>query len=1225
MALKKTDLYSSLWRSCDELRGGMDASQYKDYILTLLFVKYVSDKAKADPHSMIEVPAGCSFEDMLAADGAKDIGDRCNVIIGGLAEANDLAGVIDLADFNDPTKLGDGKSMQDRLSKLVRIFGDLDFSGSRAEGDDLLGDAYEYLMRHFATESGKSKGQFYTPAEVSRVLAKVVGIDASTSQDQTAYDPTCGSGSLLLKVADEAPRGLTIYGQEKDNATWALSKMNMILHGRPEADVRRGDTIVDPRFTTGGSLRTFDFVVANPPFSTKSWSSGLEHEYGRFEYGRPPEKNGDYAFLLHVLTSLRSTGKAAVILPHGVLFRGNAEALIRRRLLEQGFVKGIIGLPPNLFYGTGIPACVLVLDKEHAQARTGVFMVDAARGFTKEGPKNRLRSRDVHRIVDVFTRQAEVDGYSRMVPLAEIRDPRNDCNLNLPRYIDSSEPEDLQDLDAHLNGGIPERDVDALSRYWTALPRLRGELFAPNRDGYVDLAVDPAHVQPAVVGSDELRDVARRAREVASRWFDDHRAALEAIGPHTDPNVLVTQLGDDLLARFASQELLDEYGVYERLMTYWHATMHDDLHLVMHDGWVEAARPRPARVVGKDKRGTPTYEGADIRRGSGTSTERYVMDLVPPELVVARSCAGEWEEVARLDAEVEGATRALEEFVEEHATEAGLLAAAIDDKDKVSATLAKRRRAVVGDDGSDPEEFDALGRVIGLFDAQAEAKRAAKEARARVEALALAAYADLGEVDVKQLVIDDKWRAAILDGVQLEVEQALLPPGRPRQAARRAVLRDGRRPGRPGRGAERQGRRPPRGDGGGVVGLARWHVDRLGELAAVRSGGTPPTSVRRYYGGTVPWVSIADMTSSGKYVRETATTLTEAGLEASAAVLYEPDVVLYAMYASLGEVCIPVGRVASSQAILGIRPGPRLQRDYLYYFLESVKSEVRHLGQHGTQAKLNAGMVRDFEVPLPSVEEQARIAEVLGGADELIAALERQVAKRESVKHGAMQQLLTGRTRLGGVEGEWRSVRLGQAGTFSGNGVDKRTVPGEEPVRLLNYVDVHRSEFIGPDTPTHVVTAPASKVKQCDIRAGDVFFTPTSETPDDIARSSVASCDVPGAVYSYHLVRWRPAAGWDPRYLGYAFANAGFRDQVSTLAAGSGTRYVLSLPGFRSLRVLQPPREEQRAIGAVLGDMGDEVAALRARLAKARALRRGMVQELLTGRTRLPVRDEVPA
>ena len=325
MALKKSQLYSSLWQSCDELRGGMDASQYKDYVLTLLFMKYVTDKHKGDPDALIEVPEGGSFDDMVALKGDKEIGDRINKIIGRLAEANDLKGVIDQADFNDPTKLGSGKEMQDRLSKLVTIFDKLELGANRADGDDLLGDAYEYLMRHFATESGKSKGQFYTPAEVSQVMAKVVGIGPETRQDQTVYDPTCGSGSLLLKAADEAPRGMTIYGQENDNATWALAEMNMILHDYPTAELWRGNTLADPYFKGPlGELDTFDFAVANPPFSYKSWTSGLDpenDEFGRFDYGVPPAKNGDYAFLLHLISSLKTTGKGAIILPHGVLFR----------------------------------------------------------------------------------------------------------------------------------------------------------------------------------------------------------------------------------------------------------------------------------------------------------------------------------------------------------------------------------------------------------------------------------------------------------------------------------------------------------------------------------------------------------------------------------------------------------------------------------------------------------------------------------------------------------------------------------------------------------------------------------------------------------------------------------------------------------------------------------------------------------------------------------------
>ncbi len=768
VALKKSDLYSSLWRSCDELRGGMDASQYKDYILTLLFVKYVTDKAKART-SLIDVPAGGSFDDMVALKGDKEIGDKINKIIGRLAEANGLEKVIDLADFNDEERLGKGKEMQDRLSKLVTIFADLDFRGSRAEGDDLLGDAYEYLMRHFATESGKSKGQFYTPAEVSRVLAKVIGIGPGTRQDHTVYDPTCGSGSLLLKVADEAPRGITIYGQEKDNATWALAKMNMILHSNEDADIRKGDTITSPQLITGSQLRTFDFAVANPPFSIKSWGNGLENEYGRFEFGWPPEKNGDYAFLLHILKSLKSSGKAAVILPHGVLFRGNAEASIRKELLRRGYIKGIIGLPANLFYGTGIPACIVILDKENAQARTGVFMIDASKGFIRDGNKNRLRSQDIHKIVDVFNKQIEIERYSRMVPLHEIADPKNNYNLNIPRYVDSSEPEDIQDLHAHLHGGTPDRDLDALNRYWEAFPSLRAVLFKPNRPGYSDLAVGVTEVQQTILDSDEFQKFATDVRGQVDDWFAARRPILQALDANTVPKDLIAHISDDLLARFKDTPLLDEYDVYEQLMTYWHGVMHDDVFLIMNDGWLDAAKPRKT-IEDKERK---LSETPDLVVGSGRSATKYKMDLIPPALVVARYFADKQAEVDMLNAAAEEVSRAVEEYVEEHAVEDGPLAEAMDDG-KVTKALASTRLKVARHERADPKEIEALKHLITLYNDEAIAKKAAKEAQAALDLATLQKYSDLTLPEIKGLVLDDKWQATVTSRVASEAESLTL-------------------------------------------------------------------------------------------------------------------------------------------------------------------------------------------------------------------------------------------------------------------------------------------------------------------------------------------------------------------------------------------------------------------------------------------------------------------
>lgn len=364
MALKKSELYSSLWSSCDELRGGMDASQYKDYVLVLLFVKYISDRYSRQPYAPIRIRVGASFADMVALKGNPEIGDLINKnILRPLAEDNALS---DMPDFNDSTKLGDGKEKVERLTNLIAIFENpaLDFSKNRADGDDLLGDAYEYLMRHFATESGKSKGQFYTPAEVSRVIAQILGIRyANPTNDTSVYDPTCGSGSLLLKVGEEARHDkdvkVTLFGQEKDNATAGLAKMNMVLHDYATADIKQGNTLANPLYLNGDALQTFDYVVANPPFSDKRWSTGLNAEndpWQRFQnYGVPPGKQGDYAYLLHILRSLKPNGKGACILPHGVLFRGNVEAAIRRKLVQYGYIKGIIGLPPNLFYGTAFP------------------------------------------------------------------------------------------------------------------------------------------------------------------------------------------------------------------------------------------------------------------------------------------------------------------------------------------------------------------------------------------------------------------------------------------------------------------------------------------------------------------------------------------------------------------------------------------------------------------------------------------------------------------------------------------------------------------------------------------------------------------------------------------------------------------------------------------------------------------------------------------------------
>ncbi len=789
MALKKSQLYSSLWSSCDELRGGMDASQYKDYVLVLLFMKYVSDKASSQKGYLLDVPKGGSFADMVALKGDKEIGDKINKIIARLAEANDLKGVIDVADFNDGDKLGKGKEMVDRLSNLVAIFDTpaLDFRSNRAEGDDLLGDAYEYLMRHFATESGKSKGQFYTPAEVSRIMARVIGVGDARSASQAIHDPTCGSGSLLLKAHDEAKGrtglDLALYGQEMDNATSALARMNMILHDCPTAEIWQDNSLSSPHFKgTDGRLKTFDFVVANPPFSTKAWSNGFHpeaDEFKRFEFGIPPRKNGDYAFLLHILASLKSTGKGAVILPHGVLFRGNVEAAIRREIVKRGYVKGIIGLPANLFYGTGIPACILVLDKENAHARKGIFMVDASKAFIKDGNKNRLRAQDIHRIVDTFTRQLEVPRYARMVPLSEISDPKNDFNLNLPRYIDSTEPEDLQDIDGHLRGGIPDRDVDALDRYWQVVPAVRPLLFeSAGRPGYSVLKLPAGEIKAAILAHAEFAAFNASVTALFARWKHANAQLLNAIKAGDHPKALIETLSEELLAIFGKARLIDPYDVYQHLMDYWAATMQDDVYLVAHAGWVNAAKPRLVVETKEQK----TKEQLDFTVGK----QKFNSDLIPAALLIARYFAADQAAIEALESEAGVLEQQLDELTEEYGGEGGLLEEVVDEKGKISRKAVAARLKEIGLDPEDAEERKALENYAALLDKQADAKSRLKAAQNALEAKLAAKYGKLTEAEIKTLVVDDKWLAQLAADVQSELDRvSQVLTGRARQLADR--------------------------------------------------------------------------------------------------------------------------------------------------------------------------------------------------------------------------------------------------------------------------------------------------------------------------------------------------------------------------------------------------------------------------------------------------------
>ena len=779
----------------------MDASQYKDYVLVLLFVKYVSDRYAGQPYAAIVVPKGASFADMVALKGKADIGDRINKsILAPLAQANHLA---DMPDFNDPNKLGSGKEMVERLTNLIAIFENpaLDFTRNRAEGDDLLGDAYEFLMRNFATESGKSKGQFYTPAEVSRIIAAILGIrEAAANAKTTVYDPTCGSGSLLLKVGSEAAHDrsklrVTLFGQEKDGSTAGLARMNMILHDYATAEIQQGNTLANPLFKEGAALKTFDYVVANPPFSDKRWSTGLTPDTDPFDrfaaFGVPPAKQGDYAYLLHILRSLKSTGQGACILPHGVLFRGNAEAAIRTNLILRGYLKGIIGLPANLFFGTGIPACIIVLDKagaaERSNGKGAIFLIDASKGFRKDGPKNRLREQDLHRIVDTFTRQTAIPGYSRLVPVAEIADPKNDYNLNLPRYIDSAEPEDLHDIDGHLRGGIPARDLDALQRFWQVLPGLRAALIAPldakKRPGYHRLLRPITEVKAAILGHREFTGFTTTATNRFTAWRTANAPRLRAFTTGSQPKPLIETISEDLLAAFREAPLIDTYDIFQHLMDYWAATMQDDCYLIAGEGWVQAAQPR---LIIEDKSAkTPVKTKPDLVIGRA----KYLTELVPPALIIARWFAVEQAAIDTLDATIATLTQQIDEKTEEHGGDDGLLSESRNDKDKITrlSIMTRLREAEAGGaDVAEPGEIPLLREMLTLYGQLGTQEDRLKAAQDALNQRVLARYTTLTEAEVQALVVDDKWLATLAAAVQGEIDRVgQTLTGRLRQLAER--------------------------------------------------------------------------------------------------------------------------------------------------------------------------------------------------------------------------------------------------------------------------------------------------------------------------------------------------------------------------------------------------------------------------------------------------------
>lgn len=728
MAIKKSQLYSALWESCNALRGSMDASQYKDYVLIVLFVKYLSDKA-GQPGFRLKVPEGCSFKDFVALKQDDKIGEKMNTKLEAIKEMNARQiGDLALPNFNDPTKLGSGRTMVDTLSKLIGVFENdaLDFSHNRAADDDLLGDAYEYLMKNFAAESGKSKGQFYTPAEVSRVMAKVLRIDELDRAEHTIYDPTCGSGSLLLRALAEAsnPR-VSIFGQEKDSSTAALAKLNMLLHGISSAEIKVGDTLADPQFKQYGMVSTFDVCVANPPFSLKNWlASGMENDqYNRWTANLlPPAKCGDYAFLLHLIASMKTDeGRGACILPHGVLFRGNAEYDIRKHIVKQHYIKGIIGLPPNIFFGTGIPASIIIIDKKNKDSRKGIFFIDAKDGFKKDGAKNRLREQDIKRIVDAWDAQQPIDHYCRLVEWDEIE--HNDYNLNIPRYIQPKDTEIQHDIEAHLHGGLPAHDVDAMQEYWDACSSLKGSLFKSEANGYYSLKPAKADIAHTIDNNQSYINQSGQFAYLLGQWGQEVMPKMKSINQGAHPKELISDWSELLLNYVKGRSgLVDAYEVYDVLLNYWADVMQDDCYMIANDGWTYPEVRAVKSAKGKDK---------------AIMYDEIVCDLLPVNILLAEYFTEETNLIADLEAQIEQKQAALDELLE-----------AVGDNEDELAEVKKSPEYKKTD-----KEKSALNKSL-------------KERRTALTDAVVKKYAALTEDEIKMLVVERKWLASVVNSCE---------------------------------------------------------------------------------------------------------------------------------------------------------------------------------------------------------------------------------------------------------------------------------------------------------------------------------------------------------------------------------------------------------------------------------------------------------------------------
>ena len=731
-----------LWDGANELRGSMDASRYKDYMLGLMFYKFLSDKtlvtfksiaglADFDEDKLIEEyrkarnEYGAQLDKMiqdvlgyyvvpeyLYQNWIKDINsgdfevqnviDSLNNFERSIATKNDSSDFVGLFSSStlDLTNTALGSSLHERsgnIKALILLFADLNMVA--LQKGDVLGDAYEYLIGQFAMESGKKAGEFYTPRQVSEVMAQIV---AKTSDIKSIYDPTVGSGSLLLTVKKhldiDAQKNLSYYGQEKNTATYNLTRMNLLLHGvRPEKmTIRNGDTLAqdwpeDPQRPNEGVL--FDAVVMNPPYSAKNWNkSGLKVSDPRFEIAGilPPDSKGDYAFLLHGLFHLGQTGTMAVVLPHGVLFRGSSEGEIRKRLLEKNYIDTIIGLPSNLFTNVGIPVVVVIL-KKNRKIGSPVLIIDASRDFVKIGKQNVLREKDIAKIVDTYTEQREEKGYSHLAMREEIL--KNEFNMNIPRYVEAIDGEIPHDVDAHLLGGIPQTNIDGLKILQSTVPEILAKSIKPIREGYVKLTKPVEELTADILSDKHITDETNKIIEVTNSYITKYWNILKEIEETTNVSELMEKMLIEIKSALLEFEYVNVYDGYQIIAEIWKDSLTHDVELIAASGFYDAGRSRIPNMITKGS-GSNRREEQDGWFGS----------IIPNDLIAGSLYNMELQEIDNNKSRLQDIETELDELVE---------AAKVEDSEENSALVETLKR----------NEEDEPGDAFDISSVKAELKK----------------------------------------------------------------------------------------------------------------------------------------------------------------------------------------------------------------------------------------------------------------------------------------------------------------------------------------------------------------------------------------------------------------------------------------------------------------------------------------------------------------------